>query len=225
MEMALGATSERNRELAGRLIALQDQERTRIARDLHDDIIQRVASLSIGLSAAKRQLGGLPASVVDELSTLQRQTMTLSSDLRQLSQALHPDALERLGLIDALRARCQEVAAGAGLHVSLNVADGWQDLPDDASLCLYRVGEEALLNVARHARAASASITLSQHDGHITMRVADDGRGFERNALPARAGLGLASMDERARMLGGRFEIRSTPAGTEATVTLPVRRR
>jgi signal transduction histidine kinase len=223
-DIALNARSERNCDLASRLISQQEQERMRLARDLDQDIGQRIASLSIGLGAVKRRLDGRPASVIDELSTLQRHTMTLSSDLRQLSQELDPGALAPTGLIPALRARCDDIAAEAGMRVSVHVDDDWRDVPHDVSLCVYRVAEEALRNTALHARARSAVVSLSTHRGRVILRVRDDGCGFEKQTLRANGGLGLASMDQRVRMLGGQFEVESLRVGgTEVVATVPLK--
>jgi signal transduction histidine kinase len=221
-EVALRVTSDRNRELAGRLITAQEQERTRIARELHDDVGQRVASLSIALSGVKRKLGDAPVKVNHELAAIQQETMNLSKELRHLSHELHPGALEHLGLVEALKARAEELNLESGVRVQVNVSQGWSDVPDAIAVCLYRVAQEALRNVAKHAAATTVQISLARQNGQVLMRISDDGRGFEPSAAAERNGLGLVSMGERVRMMGGAFEIQASPkAGTMIATTLP----
>jgi signal transduction histidine kinase len=222
-DLALRATSDRNRELARRLITSQEEERTRIARELHDDVGQRMASLSIGLSNVKRKVGSAQSTVHDELSTLQQHTMGLSKDLRQLSHELHPGALEHVGLVEALKARCVQVTRESNVRAQLDVTTPWSDVSGDVAVCLYRVAQEALRNVAEHADARTAQISLARQNGQVRMRVTDDGKGFEPSIAAERRGLGLVSMGERVRMLGGTFDVHAAPdAGTVVSVTIPV---
>lgn len=223
-EEALRASYGRVRQLAGRLIAAQEEERTRIARELHDDVGQRVASLSIGLSGLRRRVAGSDGSVGEDVSVLQQQTMSLGKDLRTLSHELHPGALEHLGLIEALRARCDEVKTQSGVDVSLDVGADWPDVvTDGVALCLYRVAQEALRNIVKHAQATRACISLDRQGAQVVMRVSDDGRGFDAGRSVEHGGLGLLSMRERVEMLGGKFEVTSSPdAGTVTMVTVAV---
>ncbi len=210
------------RDLAGRLISAREDERTRIARDLHDDIGQRVASVSIALSRIQRQIpdGSNPAR--QSLSDLERQSMQLSADLRQLSHELHPGAIEHLGLIDALRERCDDFSQDSGVPVRLHVSEAWPDVSDAVALCFYRVAQEALRNVATHARARNVTVSLDQLDGHLMMQVIDDGCGFDPTVTARRSGLGLVSLSERVRMLGGELAVTAAPgAGTSIAVKLP----
>jgi signal transduction histidine kinase len=229
VEMALRKSEEKARasydevrELAGRLISAREEERTRIARDLHDDIGQRVATVSIALSRIQRQIpdGSNPAR--HALSDLERQTMQLSADLRHLSHELHVGAIEHLGLLEALRERCDDFTQESGVPVRLHVSEAWQDAPDALALCLYRVAQEALRNVATHARARNVTVSLDQLDGHLMMQVTDDGCGFDPTAPSRRSGLGLVSLSERVRMLGGELAVTAAPdAGTCIAVKLP----
>jgi signal transduction histidine kinase len=210
------------RELAGRLITAREEEGARIARDLHDDIGQRVASLSIGLSRAQRQIPEVSNPARQALSTLEQQTTQLSADLRHLSHELHPSALEHLGLLEALRDRCDDFHQQSGVAVRLDVSDAWRDVSDAFALCLYRVAQEALRNVATHARAHSVTLSLDRLDGHLMMQVTDDGCGFDPEATRRRSGLGLVSLAERVRMLGGELAVTARPGGgTRLAVSLP----
>jgi signal transduction histidine kinase len=210
------------RDLAGRLISAREGERTRIARDLHDDIGQRVASLSIALSRIQRQIPDASNPAKHSLSDLERQSTQLSADLRHLSHELHPGALEHLGLLEALRERCDDFSQESGVSVRLDVSDAWRDVSDTLALCLYRIGQEALRNVATHAKAQNVTISLEQLNGHVMMHVTDDGCGFDPTAKAGRPGLGLVSLNERVHMLGGALDVTAAPgAGTRIAVTLP----
>jgi len=217
------ASFDEVRELAGRLITAREEERARIARDLHDDIGQRVASLSIGLSRAQRHVPDASSASRQALSALEQQTTQLSADLRHLSHELHPSMLEHLGLLEALRDRCDDFTQDSGVAVRLDVSDTWPDVPDAVALCFYRVAQEALRNIATHAGARQVTVTLDRVDGHLTMQVADDGCGFDpKNATARRTGLGLVSLAERVRMLGGELAITAgAGSGTRLAVTLP----
>ena len=221
-EAALRKSHRQNQELAGRLITAQELERARIARELHDDVGQRLASFSIALGTLRRRLPGAPQPVHDELAGLQRETVTLGNDLRSLSHELHPALLEHLGLVDALRRRCEEVSAESGVTVALDVTSELGPVPDEVALCLYRVAQEALRNVVNHAQARSARVELSRQNGRVAMRITDDGRGFEPGMAASHRGLGLISLDERVRMLAGTLAIESSPhIGTTVSVTVP----
>jgi len=216
------ASYDEVRDLAGRLISARESERTRIARDLHDDIGQRVASLSIALSRIQRQIPDAANPARQSLSDLEQQSTQLSADLRHLSHELHPGALEHLGLLEALRERCDDFEQESGITVQLDVADAWRDVSDALALCLYRVAQEALRNVATHAKAQNVTISLGQLNGHVRMHVADDGCGFDPTAKSRRLGLGLVSLNERVHVLGGTLDVTTARgAGTRVAVTLP----
>ncbi len=196
--------------LADRLITAQEEERTRIAGELHDDVGQRVASICMGLSLLRRGARTPRSGMRDGLLALQQQAMTLARDLRDLSHELHPSVMEHVGLLEAIRARCDDINSEGGVRVSLEVDDGWSSVPEKVALCLYRVTQEALRNISKHANARAAVISLSRHDGQVKMAIADDGVGF---AKAEQRGLGVVSMRERVRMLGGSFDARNSPRG------------
>jgi signal transduction histidine kinase len=221
-EVALRASYEEVRQLAGRLINAQEEERSRIARELHDDVGQRVASLSIGLSSLKRRIADPDETVKSELSRLQLQTTGLAKDLRDLSHELHQGALEHVGLPDALRERCDQISRESDIQIKLEVADGWTEVADDIKLCLYRVAQEALHNIAKHAHAKMGCVAIAHRNDQAVMRISDNGLGFATHGPTGQQGIGLLSMRERVRMLGGSFEVKSAPnTGTIATVTIP----
>ena len=221
-ESALRVSYEQVRQLAGRLINAQEEERSRIARELHDDVGQRVASLSIGISSLKRRVPDSDGTLTSELTRLQQQTTGLAEELRDLSHELHQGALEHVGLPEALRERCDQVNDESDTQIKLEVADDWTEVADDIKLCLYRVAQEALHNIAKHAHAKMACVAIAHQNGEVVMRISDNGRGFATNGPTGQQGIGLLSMRERVRMLGGSFEVKSVPnAGTIATVTIP----
>lgn len=210
------------RELAGRLITAREEERSRIARDLHDDIGQRLASLAIGLSRARRQIPDATSPAKEALSALEQQTSQLSTDLRHLSHELHPSALEHLGLLEALRDRCDEFGEQNGVAVRFDVSESWREVSSAIALCIYRVVQEALRNVATHARARTVTVSLDRRDGRLLMQVIDDGCGFDAEGPKPRTGLGLVSLAERVRVLGGELAVSAAPgAGTRIAVNLP----
>jgi signal transduction histidine kinase len=219
IQTALSRSYGQLRDLTGRLITAQEEERARIARNLHDDIGQRVASLSIALSGAKRMASSDPLRA--ELVTMQQVATSLSGELRDLSHDLHPGILEHVGLIEALRARCDELAHTSGANCRLDVSDDWRDVADSIALCLYRVAQEALRNIEKHAGADNVVVSLDQRNGSISMQVIDDGQGFATDQK--KQGLGLLSLNERVSLLGGVFHVTSRAgAGTTLAVTLPM---
>jgi signal transduction histidine kinase len=221
-ESELRVSYDQVSHLAGRLINAQEDERTRIARELHDDVGQRVASLSIGLSGLKRRVPDSDGSLKSELTQLQQQTTNLAEELRDLSHELHQGALEHVGLPEALRERCDQINGESDTQIKLEVADGWTEVADDIKLCLYRVAQEALHNIAKHAHAKVGSVAIAHQNGQVVMRISDNGLGFATRGPTGDQGIGLLSMRERVRMLGGSFEVTSAPnAGTIATATIP----
>ncbi len=203
-------------ELSGRLISAGEEERRRVARELHDDVLQRLSLVASDLSALER---GLPISDGAARHATREQIQQLTeiiTAVRQLSHQLHSSKLELLGLSVALRDLCEHLSAQHGLPVKLEVDADRLRLSRDRALCFYRVAQEALSNAIRHAGASHVEVKITQADAKLKMTVRDDGAGFDP-ASPA-TGLGLATMRERLRLLGGQLLVRSRPgAGTEVT--------
>jgi two-component system sensor histidine kinase UhpB len=210
-------------DLAGQLITAQEEERSRIARELHDNVNQQLAALSIALSALKRQLPSQAAAAQQEVARLQQQTIALSEAIRHLSHELHPGVLQHAGLVVALQGNCIEFGIQHGIDVTFHADAGLEDLPADVALCLYRVAQEALHNIAQHARARRAEVALTCSDDLLELRIADDGQGFDAAVARRRGGLGLISIDERVRLVQGYLWIVSEPQhGTELRVWVPL---
>ena len=223
-ETALRASYDRIQDLAGRLITAQEAERSRIASDLHDDVNQQLAGLSIALSNVKQQLqNGGDVTVQEELTRLQQRTVDLADVIRNLSHELHPGVLQHVGLAAALNGHCAEVGRQHEIEVTFSAVDGLNGIPDDVALCLYRVAQEALRNVAAHAGARKAQVTLRSTDNGLELVIADDGQGFDLAEARHQEGLGLISLDERVRLVGGSLTIDTEPKrGTEVRVQVPL---
>jgi signal transduction histidine kinase len=198
---------ERVRALNRRLITAQEDERSAIARELHDDLSQRLARLSIDAARLERSPGGDPAATAE----IRGELSNLSRDVHALAYQLHPSTLEDLGLTEALRIECERVARLEALPVRLHASESSPELSKDAALCLFRVAQEALRNAARHARASAVDLSLETENGGARLAISDDGGGFDPAAYRGRPGLGLASMRERVELLGGTIDIRSAP--------------
>jgi PAS domain S-box-containing protein len=229
-EKALRESREKLREsynrienLAGRLIVAQEEERKHIARELHDDLNQQVAALAIGLGKLERQLPESNGPIHNQIAKLEDRTAQLSERIRRLSHELHSSTLEHVGLAEALKLHCSEFTDLQGISISFQTDGDIESLPSDVALCLYRVAQESLRNIAKHSGAKSAEVTLTLNGGSIELRIADRGRGFNPEEASMHHGLGLVSIVERIRLLGGRLEVKSLRgAGTELKVNVPV---
>jgi len=206
--------------LGRRLIQAHEAERALLARDLHDDVTQRMAVLAIELGRAESATPGRARS--DTLKTVREGLVRLSEDIHSLAYQLHPAILEELGLAEALRAECERKGRHGGLEVALDLDALPAAVEKDATLCLYRVAQEALNNVARHAHARTAGVVLRHVDGGLLLAVKDDGVGFDPKEPRARKSLGLVSMRERLRLVNGTLDIESAPGqGTVIVAWVP----
>jgi two-component system sensor histidine kinase UhpB len=220
-QRALHQSLAQIRNLAGRLLTATEVERTRIARELHDDVSQQLAALGIGLSALKRHLPN-DSTVREEVTLLQGQAMRAADDLRALSHELHPAALRHAGLVPAMRELCAQYGRGDSMRAVLAAKPREISVPHDVALCVYRVTQEALRNAARHSGAHGALVTLQTSEEALELHIADDGRGFDEGAARRRGGLGLTSIDERVRLVGGTVQVDTSPGlGTRISVRVP----
>jgi len=217
-------TAEQNQDLSGRLINAQEEERARIARDLHDDVSQQLAGVSIMLSTLERNVG-MPEMLLDveqTVAALQGRASDLFETIRNLSHELHPNVLHYTGLIPPLQRHCADIEQHHRVKVSFTARDELRDLKPDVALCLFRVAQEALANATRHARACTILVQLQAFDRGVEMRIVDDGVGFVAGDR-ARIGLGLRSIDERVRFFGGTVQLESRPGqGTSLFVRVPL---
>jgi PAS domain S-box-containing protein len=206
-----------------RLIEAQDQERTRIARELHDDIGQRLALLAMGLTQLQQNSANLPAEVHSGMRELQKQTSEIAIDIQSLSHELHSSRLEYLGITAAVRAFCKEFGEQQKVEIDFRTHGLPSLVPPDVSLCLFRVLQEALHNSAKHSGVRHFEVRLWATPGEIHLTVRDSGSGFDREAAKASRGLGLISMEERLKILKGTFSIKSQPqCGTTIHARVPL---
>ena len=206
-----------------RLMRAQEQERIRIAGELHDGVMQQMLAMTMMLGTAKRRLAADSAAgpTLDKISD---KLIEVGSDIRRLSHDLHPPILQEAGLSQAVRAYCEQFSASSGIPVVCGAGDGLDTLSRGAALALFRIMQEALGNAAKHAHAARISVQLRRAGDDVVLSVSDDGTGFDRDRLSTSGGLGLIMMRERAGQLNGTFEFDTAPGrGTVIRVKVPFR--
>jgi signal transduction histidine kinase len=222
-ESVLRSSYEHIQDLAGRLIAAQEVERKRIARDLHDDLSQKLALLSLDIDQLSDSAGASSGNVAVRVHAISKRTREISRQVHDLSHELHPSMLETVGLVAATRAWCREISSQYDLDIRFEHAGVPPDVPAPVALCLFRIVQEAVHNVVKHSGAKKASVSISQDAWGLRLQVADVGRGFSlRNT--ERAGLGLVSMRERVNHLGGEIAILTAAGqGTRIDVCIPIK--
>ena len=221
--LLLGKKREELESLTGKLIEAQEEECKRIARELHDDFNQRLAALSVELESMERTSTAPPGPVARQLAAIRAQVGHLSDDLHDLAYRLHPSLLEHVGLEVALRDHVAEFTKRTGLPVTFDAREVPAILSQEIATNLFRVMQESLQNVSKHAQATRVTVRLSGSSNGIGLSVRDNGKGFDLESKNARVkGLGLVSMQERARGLGGFLRIHSLPSnGTKVCAWIP----
>jgi signal transduction histidine kinase len=223
-EQSLRQTREGLRKLAAKLLHAQEEERRRIAREMHDDWTQRLALLGIDIAMLKKYIGA-PEKALPLLRTMQEKLVGLSEDVHTLSRQLHPSILDDLGLVEALRSECACFSHREGIEVVYRPEEISPALPKDIALCIYRVAQEALRNLAKHAAVNQAWVSLLATGPELLLRVEDKGLGFDPAGLRSQPGLGLSSMEERVRLIQAKLSIMSAPGGgTTVEVRVPLAR-
>jgi signal transduction histidine kinase len=197
--------------LSGRLIDAQEEERKRIAREIHDDYTQRVALVVNKLDWFIRHLQDNPPEADEEIRGIWGQLNELGTDLHSLSHRLHSSTLEALGLVAGIQTLCNEFRTRQELDVQFGCQNVPRDLSNSSSLCLFRIVQEALRNVKRHSGANRAEVRLESVDGELHLSVVDGGKGFDLMRQHPERGIGIQSMKERLRTIGGRLEVHSEP--------------
>jgi len=212
-------------ELSGRLINAQEQERSRIARELHDDINQQVAMLAIEIQQLENVLPeGFP-DARQKIQALWKNTHALSTDIQHLSRQLHSSRLEHLGIIAALRGLCDEFSQQHKINAEFQFRPVSTGMDSSVALSLFRVAQESLHNVAKHSRAQKVRVELFETGGRLVLRISDDGVGFDPESPENQTGLGMISMTERIRLVGGSLSVTSRPSlGTQVEATVPLLR-
>ncbi len=217
------SSAESLQALTGRLIHIQEEERTRIARELHDDFSQRLALQCIDIEQLRRKLPEHEVEERDRLSRMLKRARTMSSDIRSLSHELHSSRLDYIGLVPAISGLCKEIGEKYKIAVQFAEYDRPADIPKDVALCLFRVAQEALGNVVKHSQARTVQVELGFNSDGVSLRIIDDGSGFDPNSTKLGVGLGLVGMSERLRLVGGRLSIRSEHLrGAEILAEVPL---
>lgn len=222
-ESALRASQERLRSLAHRLQEVREQERARIARDIHDGIAQTLTALKLDLRWIRDTLNGERPDLASKLDDMTEAVGLTIQDMRRMSTELRPEVLDHLGLAAAIEWAGREFQRRTGIGCRLRAGIHDVALERDAATGLFRIFQEALANVARHAGAASVTITLREQPGAVVLELWDDGRGITEQQRAGTGSLGLLAMRERALLLGGSLDVRGVPGrGTHLSVRIPV---
>ena len=209
--------------LTARLLSLQEGGNKDLARELHDDLSQKLAALSMAVSSLLQPPRGSPDNLAERVRAVSTRITGLAEDVHAMSRRLHPAILDELGLEAALREECVSFSAQVGVPAQFE-SEGPTLLPEDVSLCLYRVAQESLRNIAKHAKAENVRVVLSGRKDGITLRVEDTGNGFDLNEVKGKGGLGLISMEERVRLVNGKLTIKSQPGkGTTIEAFVPLK--
>jgi len=216
---------ERLRNLSNRVLHAQEEERKRISRELHDDIGQALTAISVILAAIKSGDGEDPARARRKIAEAQQLLQTTAESVHDFARELRPAILDELGLLPALRSQLKAFADRTGLRVSFRGNALAEKLDGDRKTVLYRVAQESLSNVAKHARAVRVAVILGKAGDAICMEVADDGKSFQGDHLASgkeKQRLGLLGMQERVRLVNGGFAVKTKPGkGTTVRVTIP----
>jgi PAS domain S-box-containing protein len=211
---------EERRDLSRRLIHAHEEERALLARELHDDVTQRLAVLAI--EAGRAELAAPDGEQAKVMRTVREALVRISEDVHSLAYQLHPAVLEEIGLAAALQAECERTGRWGKAELSVELDPLPAAVGKEAALCLFRVAQEALNNAARHAEANAVTVTLRQMDDGLLLAIHDDGVGFDAGDPTKRKSLGLASMRERVRLMNGTLDIESAPGrGTTVVAWVP----
>jgi signal transduction histidine kinase len=210
-------------DLSGRLINAQEQERARVARELHDGLSQNLALLVVELELLGQRPPATALQIANRMQELADRMRKLASDVHRISHNLHPAKLKQLGLTAAVNELCQTVLSLHKIRVSFHHSRIPHALPIEMALCLYRVTQECLQNVVKHSGAKHVEVTLALMNNGVHLSVADDGSGLGADPSPTNSALGLISMRERVRSVHGDFRIDSEPGnGTRVSVRIPL---
>jgi PAS domain S-box-containing protein len=214
----LDHAQERLRMLSARLLQMQDDERRRIARELHDTAGQILVALNLNLVPVEEELRKTNSGLVGQIGESLRLIEELSRDLRTMSHLLHPPLLDEAGLQSAVRWYVEGFAERSKIEVDLQLDPGLGRLPAELETAMFRTVQECLTNIHRHSGSSFASIVITGDTQHVTIEIRDQGKGM---SMPIRAGVGIQGMRERVRQLGGHLEIESGSGGTRVTAVFP----
>jgi two-component system CheB/CheR fusion protein len=217
------AAEQERQMLASRIASAQEEERQRIARELHDGLIQDLAGLAIDISQRAANAASSDASLEQDLRSFQSRVAKYAAAARHVAYRLHASELDDLGLEAALRAFCEDFGNRAGIAIKFKKAGSPLLATREAASCIYSIAQEALRNVAKHSHAKRAVVSLEATARQISLCIEDKGAGFPMPSLKTSAGLGVVSMRERARLVNGNFSVTSKPSrGTRVLVEIPI---
>jgi signal transduction histidine kinase len=225
-EGSLIKSKQELQNLTTRIIDAQEKELSHLARELHDDLTQRLAGLAIDAGIIEQRLKSLQVPAVQELNDMKMKLIEVSEDVHNISRQLHPTILDDLGLVEAVKSECGVFSRRTGIALSFAPDNMPQALPKDVSLCLYRVIQEVLKNIEKHAKTTQAQISMQGFSNSIRLLIQDAGAGFDPHAMKNKAGLGLSSIKERVGFFNGKISVKSEPGrGTEIEVFVPLEGR
>jgi len=216
-------------QLSSRLLQLQDEERRRIARELHDSVAQGLLAANLSLSELGRLGGSLNKKGRAVLTDAHKILKGLAREVRSISYLLHPPVLDQLGLASAIEEYASGFSQRSGIHADVEISEGIGRLPQDVETAVFRIIQESLGNIQRHSGSSSATIALKKKASKLTLKVTDRGRGFSKAnremeaSRASRLGVGILGMRERMKQLGGQLEIYSDSSGTTVEAALPLR--
>lgn len=210
------------RELSGRLISTQEAERRRIARELHDDTSQRLALMAVRLEFLQQILPVSSERWLTKITEISDEVKGISSEIHALCHRLHPTKLEQLGLVTCLKRLCRELNERKRCHIMVALCDAPIGLPQDISLCLYRVAQESLTNALKHSSASKIRMKMTCDENMINLSICDNGHGFAPTTHTGYHGLGLVSMRERLRLVHGSLSLHTSSCGVRIKATVPI---
>ena len=216
------AAEKEAQSLAGRILSAGEEERRYLARELHDDVSQRLAAVSIETGTLENKMSEF-SEIKEPLGKLKKNLIGICDDLHRMSRHMHPSVLDDFGLAEALRSECGELSQRWGIPIELHCSKRFPEIPKSVALCLYRVAQESLWNAIRHSGGSKITIELKSDAEFVYMDISDDGKGFEPSTVQKTRRLGLASMSERIRLVSGTIRTRSAPGqGVTISVVAPI---
>ena len=211
------------KHLTGKLLQAQEEERRRLARELHDGLNQQLAMLAVELGVLARQVPDNQPRLRDQILSLRSRTEGLSNDVRCMTHHLHPATLEHLGLVSALRSYCVEFSGCQPVQVHFAAQRDVGQMPREVALSLYRIAQEALRNIAKHAGTLEAWVSIARKRHNLSLLILDEGCGFIPSRTQGDSGLGLISIKERAQLVHGAVSVKSAPGqGTRIEISVPI---
>jgi PAS domain S-box-containing protein len=225
-ENELQASQERAEKLTAKLLSSQEDERARLARELHDDITQRLAFLNVEVDKLEMKNESLPVPVREKLRQIGQDLGTLSTEIHMISRRLHPASLDILGLVRSIETECKNFTRLREIPITMDIDDTLQNFSKEISLCTFRILQESLRNIHRHAKAKDVHVGLFKKSDTLHLLIKDNGIGFDPASIMKKEGLGMASMAERAHLIQGDLSIESRPGkGTVIKLAAPLKSR